>query len=522
MKSYLKCLLGVKQISIDEYEIDFRNSLLYIWIEVKNLVKSLKDSNFDEVQSGFISLKLKRLADTFYNKFKNTPIEVKKIPNIYNSLNSVIIPFKDNTGFTVPDYFYRQALVADTLDYSDILSKDLPWLDILSNIFDYTYRFKSQLNSSDIKILRALAFYKRSGLFNSIDFANRRNILIQIKTLAKITNLSEKWTSERINYMMKSYVLYIQFILNPFLFGLNTYFLLYDRKFENDSSYLDEITLFNLKLSYSEMIRVIQLPNVEASDDLEFSFPVKIKKISEMHLFTNLSSLSDDNSKSFEKIPNFDKIKTPIVKPAIEFKESSSKWKSNLEFDEEEDDFYPILKKLGYTKRVSIMLRILNHLAKWGMISGNLTKTAKILRISPVELAETCRFLFNNDIIAFYPRINRIGSSNRYGIYIVDEDETNSEILTNAYYNLLELPQSCIFLGNNFIFAYITMPDNYITPFFRYITSLEERLKVKYGMFISLKSWGRFSIPLPEGTTVDEFGVNFPVNMANKLKMNSS
>jgi hypothetical protein len=41
-------------------------------------------------------------------------------------------------------------------------------------------------------------------------------------------------------------------------------------------------------------------------------------------------------------------------------------------------------------------------------------------------------------------------------------------------------------------------------------------------MFIALKSWGRFSLPLPEGTTVDEFGVNFPLNVLENLKSQTS
>ena len=491
---------------------------MYIWIEVRELVKTQKLSNSVGIQDDFLSLKLKKLADSFYDKFKNSNIGVSKVPYIYDKFNSVIILFKDGSGFTIPDFFFQQALADDELDYTDILMKELPWIDILSNIFDHTLRLKSQLSSADIKILASLASYKRSGLFDTLDFANRRNILIQIKSLAKSTNLSEKWVSERINYMMKSFILYFHFILNPFLFGLNSYLLIYDRKFEEESSYLDSISLFNLKLNYSEKIRVIQLPGIEASDDLEFRFPTKVKKIDEMHLFNNLSGLSDSDSKSFSEIPNFDKIKSPHTKPTVMFKKSSSNWKKNLEFGSDDKTFYPILNKLSYTKRLSIMLRILNHLAKWGMISGNLTKTAKQLRISTVELAETTRFLFNNDMIAFYPRINRIGCGNRYGIFIFDETESNEELLENTYYNLLELPQSCIFLGNNFIFAYITMPDNYITPFFRYITSLQDKLQIKYNMLIALKSWGRFSLPLPEGTTVDEFGVNFPHSVLDKLK----
>jgi len=38
-----------------------------------------------------------------------------------------------------------------------------------------------------------------------------------------------------------------------------------------------------------------------------------------------------------------------------------------------------------------------------------------------------------------------------------------------------------------------------------------EEVFLEYGRFISLKSWGRFNIQIPKGTTIDEYGINFPL-----------
>ncbi len=65
------------------------------------------------------------------------------------------------------------------------------------------------------------------------------------------------------------------------------------------------------------------------------------------------------------------------------------------------------------------------------------------------------------------------------------------------------------------------MPDNYISAFIKYLNSLHSKFEVKYNSFITLKSWGRFSIPLPDGTTIDEYGVNFPSEIYEKFKVKS-
>ena len=169
-------------------------------------------------------------------------------------------------------------------------------------------------------------------------------------------------------------------------------------------------------------------------------------------------------------------------------------------------------------RRNSVLIRVLNYLAQNGAVQGNLKKASKEIRVSSLEFLETCKFLFNNDIIGFFPRISRIGCNNRFGILLFDSNGSNNHILEEIYLNFLELPVSVIFKGENEIFAYVAMPDEFTVSFIKYLNSFHDKIEVKYNNFVTLKSWGRFSIPLPEGTTVDEFGVNFPVKIIKKNK----
>lgn len=492
---------------------------MYIWIEIKEIMTHNEELNL-ESSIDFIKMRMRKMADEFYDKFKNTSIPVVKDTLIYEKYNTVGIIFKDGSGFAVPYFFYQQLQAKTSVDYTNVFNKNLPWLDLLSEIYEKTFSIKSPLSKADIKILRALCFYKRNGLFNNFDFVDQKNFIFQIKNLSKIINLSYRWTIGRINYLVENYILLSHFILNPFLFGLKTYLLSYDPQFDDEISYLNSITLFKLNLSYKEVIRIIQLPNIQAPTDLNFSFSYELTKISEMNIFNNLSGLSEDPKKSFTTIPNFDLTKVKLSKPIIEFKESISTVQS-IDFNDIDEAVYPLLNKMTNTRRISIIVRILNYLAKWRSVQGSLSKASKELRINPLEFLETCKFLFNNDVIGFFPRISRIGCNNRYGIVIKDYSGEKSAELMNIYYNFLELPQSVVFIGENLLYAYVTMPDNYISAFIKYMSSLHSKFEVKYNSFITLKSWGRFNIPLPEGTTVDEYGVNFPAEIYDKFKAKS-
>ena len=64
------------------------------------------------------------------------------------------------------------------------------------------------------------------------------------------------------------------------------------------------------------------------------------------------------------------------------------------------------------------------------------------------------------------------------------------------HYNLLKLPHSVIFLSENILFAYVSIPDNYLPAFLKYVNILVYKFSVKYSPFIAFKSWRRYSIPL--------------------------
>ena len=328
-----------------------------------------------------------------------------------------------------------------------------------------------------------------------------------------------RWTIERINYLNQNYILHPFFILNPYLFGLITYLITYDRKFEENCSFLDQITLFKLNLNYNENLRIIQLPNTQTFYELNLDFPVFMTIMNEMHMFNNLSSISEDHLKLFKEIPDFEAQKADVIKPIIDFREYKYKDFNFLNFIEKDnfEKFYQLLASMSELRINSVLVRVLNYLAQNGAVQGNLKKASKEIRDSSLEFLETCKFLINNDIIGFFPRISRIGCNNRFGILLNDHEGTNNNILEQIYLNFLELPVSVIFKGENVIFAYVAMPDEF-TSFIKYLNGFHDKIEIKYNNFITLKSWGRYSLPLPEGTTVDEFGVNFPGTIIKKNK----
>lgn len=506
-------------IFVDEYEIDFRNSLLYIWIEIKQIVDMEKNQQIP-AESDLTRLKMQKMADKLYKQFKNTPIPIQKIPYVYQNYYSMTILFQDGSGMAIPYHFYQQANLKNPPDFEELFEREDSWLDLLSNIFELGMATKTNITNADIKILRALTYYKRNGLFNDVELTNRRNFLFQLKTLAKMTNLSQVWITERLMYLQNNYVLRQYYILNPFIFGLKTFVITYDKKFDDESTILDNISLFKLTLSFKEILRVIQLPSVQVIDDFKLSFPIEIKKTNDVFIYNNLAELHEDENKSFLKVPKFDSPSIGVSKAIVEFKESNNDYLKLYEVDDKDENLYPLMKKMSKARRNSILVRILNYLAKWGSMQENFKKASKELRMNSLEFLEATRFLFNNDVIAFFPRITRIGSNNRYGILIIDHTGKQSEKIKQLFYNILELPHSMTFIGDDFLFAYISIPDSY-TSFFRYLNKLQDSLEVQYSLFVSLKSWGRFSIPLPEGTTVDEYGVHFPNSIFKEIKNES-
>ena len=452
---------------------------------MKQLFLDNKDMKLD-LSRDLIKIKMRKMADEFYNSFKDTEIPVQKIPTLYHEYNSVGIIFQDGSGFAVPYYFYQQLEFDNSIDFLDIFNKNLPWLDLVSEIFERGFSVKTEINLTDVKILRALCYYKRNALFNDFDLEDQRVFTYHVKTLSSIIDMSYRWTVERINFLYNNYILVENYILNPFLFGLKTILIQYDSQHEEEMAYINPITLIKLNLSLDEVIRIIQLPNIQSTTDLSFPFPTKMYTFSEMHIFNNLSGLSEDKTKSFQKIPDFSTDKVSVTHPIIEFKDTMTV-KNSYQLSDDDKEYYSLLAKMTIERRTSVIVRILGYLAKWGSVQGNLKMASKQLRVNSNEFLETCKYLFNKDIIGYFPRITRIGCNNRYGILIKDKIGQGEKELLKIYYNLLELPHSVIYLAENILFGYVTLPDTYLTSFTKYLMSLHTKFEVKYNAFVAFR-----------------------------------
>ena len=290
--------------------------------------------------------------------------------------------------------------------------------------------------------------------------------------------------------------------------GLKTIILIYDKKYDSQLTYLDPFSLFYLKINFNEIVRVVQL-NAGLKDGLKFDFPVKITEINSIHFSLDISGLSPRLEDNFINVPNFNEITD--TRALIEFNDRPNDILKYFLEKLDGDTNYPYLNKLSPERRKSSFFSIVNYLAKYGILQRDFANAAKELNLPTFELIDIFRFMIKNDILAFFPRITYVGIGNRYGLIITDSGD-NTSTMDLLYHNLLKIPLCVCFMGLKTIFAYITMPDNYINPFFRHIAITQDIIDIKYSPFVSLKSWGRFSIPFPEGSSIDEFGVKFPRN----------
>lgn len=451
------------------------------------------------------------MALNFYNSFENTPITVKYEKARFDATHSVLILVNDNPRMAIPNWFYKQASLPDPPNYDRVFEKNLNWIDILSYLYEESFTRRYKLVPIDIKILKALTYYKRTPLFKDLTDKGFRNFLFKNSTLAHIVRTSEKWVQTRLEYLRKFQVIQSNFIINPFVFGLNTFVLKYSQEFDHLVKHLEQYTLLKLILSnQQDIVRVFQLPNVLAEDDLVKinPFPEYPIEISEINFFNNLSGLTHETETSFTKIPNFDSIKAPLKRPTIEFKKENHRdWYDNVK--SLNDSQYISLSRLKTESRLDSVVKVLRYLAKEGIPHVNFKTSAEIAKIHANHFREAFRFLINHDIIGFFPRLLYIGCPIRYGMYVRCKQK---ELLNSIYLNILELPHSMLYRGENLLVAYVALPENWVSRFMRYITNLQmdPEVELVYGIIVAFKSWGRYSIPIPKGIEIDEFGVRYP------------
>ena len=89
-------------------------------------------------------IQMRKIANKFYNKFKNTSIPVKKILPIFEKYQSVVIVFPEGSSFAVPYFFYQQLKLEYPPDYNEIFNEEHSWIDLLSKIYERTFSIKSK------------------------------------------------------------------------------------------------------------------------------------------------------------------------------------------------------------------------------------------------------------------------------------------------------------------------------------------------------------------------------------------
>ena len=489
-----------------EFDVLFQDSLQFIWNEISKLVK-LGSFSGNKANSELHSNKMRKLALDFYNKFKDTPIPIEKNNWIFNNFDSVSISLKDGTKFLIPFFFYQHASLEMEDNFTTVFAKHVGWSILIINFMEISSKFIFQLKQADGKILSAIVHNKTNGLFNIPDSSNKA-IFIHFNNLASITGLSVKWASSRLNFLIDNLILQPLYIINPFLFGLHVYLLKYENEFDIGSqiSELDKFTLSKFQIDFNHLIRIIQIP-YKSKEDIIFSFPVDIKTIDEMQLSINLADVSSKTIDNFKKFPNLDSNESHNIDDIIVFKRKSMNWSKVLTFSDQSK--YSFLKSLNFIDRVSIILKVLEYLSNHNAIQQKLfISMSNDIGISVTELMETIRFLIDYNMVAFFPKIERIGCNNKYSILITDHG-TNQDLMQKIHQNLLKLPLCISFFSKNSIFAYINIPDKFVTPFLKYIATLQDSIDISCSLLIPLKNWIRLSIPLPGIRVEEKGGVSF-------------
>ena len=386
---------------------------------------------------------------------------------------------------------------------------------MLYELFDLLQNSRSNLNYIDIKILKVLSNHKTNELFSSSKFNNQKSFFLRPRSIANIIKFSYKWTSERIAFLQNNYILKQFYIPNPYSMHLKTLLLIYKHKFDVVFNELNEITLIKLRLDFHKSMRIIQIPKNQILNRKLIPFPIEILPVNEIHIFNNLSDLHADERYSFQNIPSFNYENISINNPSIIFKDNYL----NM-FGEQISIFndYPSLNKMNFVKRNSTILKVLNYFSKWGAPLTSLREISRELQIHQKELVDICNFLFNNEILSFFPKFTRIGCVNRFAFLVFNKIKNQSDKMKLLYYNLLLIPHSYIFQGKNLLFAYLMLPDTYVPRFLSYISLMKDIFEIKFSSFNFLSNWLKYSIQLPERTTIDEFGIYFPFNVSDSIK----
>lgn len=510
------------------YNLLFRQSLSKIWKEV--LLFAKQDYNNINIRK-----RLKLIANDFYSTFKDTPIPVEFVKDEYEQYDSIIIRLK-LAILSVPLDLFENAKLDPQPDFSSIFELDITWLELLSMLFEEMIAFRFELREADIKILKTLTNYKNNLL--SVSFYNpktkkgtsieKKIFPFQISSIARKTRLSSDYVAQRLNILHNNLIIRQYFFLNPFVFGVKIILIRYETTFDEKMEQYDFLTLVKQKFSTS-IVRILQLPSVQATDDLEFTFPVEKHEIQEIRYSNNLSELQSKQSNSFRKI-NLRYLNFTSV-PQLQLPQSSIRFQDNvtgnwfkilLQLERTSQPRssvkYHSLRHLTQRKRLKLALKVLNYLARYGVPITNINNAAHEAGTSEPQFLDLMNYFADHNLLSIFTRVSKIGCPVRFGVLIhnvSNESEHNLDTITNK---LSILPETRNYRGKNFVFVYAAVPEAWYIDLQKFFVRLRSRTEIvlDYDLIIALDSWGRFSVPLPKDLIIDDFGVDFPIPKISK------
>lgn len=455
---------------------NFNVELFKIYKQVKYIVDNSNEINNDIAQD------LLKLAENFYQKFKNSVIPITPPDPMREPYTSAQIQFK-NGCVMIPYMFYINYKDNPSIELEKIFSKNHTWKNLLSDLLINFHKYRKTLNDTDIIIIKFLAQY--SGGTTNLTYPLTLGLIVNRTRIKKSRESISKHFINLINRM----IVYNFTMFNPWKMGWDLKLVTYDRGddylYEEDE-YINKFTVAKELLFSNKAFRIVQEPLVKEQESAINLFNESFH-INSLSYNWNLNQLKVKPEDSFQIIPAFGEARPSTIIPTIDLniKDGISNWIED--------------KELSSPSRKNILFKVIKYLIQYDIPLLTYEKTSENIGISTEQLNFAMRFLFKHKIINCAVKYMYIGCTPIFNFLITKITHEQQEWIAQ---NLYLLPFSYIWRGDNVLAGVCNVPNHWVPDllsFFSYLMSQD--MDVYIGQSILFESWYRNNILLP----LDEF-----------------
>ena len=488
----------------------FRKKLKEIWDKIQIIVVS----NRNLASNGSY---LQELALDFYNTFVNTPIPVIKHEYHFENYYSVIIPL-ENSCLSIPYKFYELTKIDPVPDLNPIFDIDVNWRVFLTYFYEKIFTIRIPLVESDIKILKVMTQFAfsmhKKHLPYTVEEIAKRTEHIGKKSYEPITKVT---VARRLNYLRDQNILTEYYLINSWAVGYKIFLFVYQKTQDESIHEWDKWTIFKQYLMDNNIFRVVRIPQ-HAEGELVFPESIQKVEIKRILISNNVSKLDMDKNKSFSTIPVFEAPKLSNYQYIDLTEEEDNNWIQSLynmtysDDASQQTDYEPILR-LNKDNRINVAFKFLCFIAREGIISYPIERTAKRAGIDRNLFDSYFKFFIDMKVLFYCTRTAYIGCNVRMGIMLYSLEQTVQEhpVLQNFLTNLCELPYAYVFISDYAIAAYINLPNAWVGSFMSYLSilTINQDLLIYFGQHIALQSYVKFNLPFTEEEVFSNLGIRY-------------